>query len=98
MKLNSIIQQAGTYQVKPQPKKAVGPTVEAGNTAKLNTAQIKTSEKGIALVEQFQSQQRSTIYDRPNFRTGQAISEYKAIATEARRDEIKSMIGVSVYA
>ncbi|MEJ6476783.1 hypothetical protein [Pseudoalteromonas piscicida] len=98
MKLNSIVQQAGTYQVKPQPKKAVSSVVDDQKTTTQNSAQIRTSEQGIALVEQFQSQQSSTIYDRPNFRTGQAISEYRAIATEARRDEIKSMIGVSVYA
>ena len=98
MNLNAIVQQAGTYQPKALPKKAVQPVASEPQTAQQNNPQIRSSDKGIALVEQMQAQQRSTIYDQPSYNNGKAIGEYRAIAMESRREEIKDLIGVSVYA
>ncbi|WP_440056432.1 hypothetical protein ACSLBF_20175 (plasmid) [Pseudoalteromonas sp. T1lg65] len=97
MKLNSIVQQAGTYQLKPVVKQADQATQTQLESPKREST-IRNSEQGVALAQQFQQQQRSTIYDQPNFKSSKAIGEYLAIATESRREELKSMIGVSVYA
>ncbi|MFY8274830.1 hypothetical protein AAEU32_11965 [Pseudoalteromonas sp. SSDWG2] len=58
--------------------------------------QVNDSQQGRALAD---SLYRKTIYDQPqDSRTSKAISTYKEYAYLERREEVKAMLNVSVYA
>lgn len=97
MKL-SIVTGQHTYQLKPTQKEPARVAADK-NAQTTRNDYLKVDQKGIALLEsEFQQSERQAIYDQPTFKTGNAIAAYRSIANEERRNEIKALVGVSLYA
>ncbi|MFC3032519.1 hypothetical protein ACFOEE_08315 [Pseudoalteromonas fenneropenaei] len=95
----SIVSGQHTYQVRPQ-QKPVDASSRQQNTQQLDAEKhyVRSSDKAVALLDAQQQDKRSAIYDQPNFKNGVAISAYKNVANDARRQEIRSLIGVDLFA
>ena len=71
---------------------------------KTNTDYVKSSKEGVELANQlFKTSAKSneysqTIYDQPSAKISKAISTYTEFANLERRAEVKSLIGVDIYA
>lgn len=94
----SIVTGQHTYQIKPtlkEPQKAALPNKPESTKEQF----IRVDQNAIAQLDtQFQNANRQAIYDQPSFRNAKAIDSYKTIANEERRNEIQSLIGVSLFA
>ncbi|QTH73153.1 hypothetical protein [Pseudoalteromonas xiamenensis] len=94
----SVVSGQHTYQLKPQPKVDRKVASSDPQPSQLDSY-VRSNEKAIAMLDKggFDGEKQA-IYDQPSFKNGVAISAYKSIANEDRRNEIKQLIGVSVYA
>ncbi|MBQ4846850.1 hypothetical protein J8L98_01120 [Pseudoalteromonas sp. MMG013] len=98
MKTVTVSNNQHTYQLKPVPKAPrENVTAPSSNPPNL-VAQVRDSAEGIKLAQAFQEQSRSTIYDQPDFKSSLAISAYKEINNQSRREDVESLIGVNIYA
>ena len=87
-------------QVNPAPQRTGQATRGSDNDLRSQTpplsAQVSDSQQGRKLADALY---RQTIYDQPrDSRTSTAIATYKEYAFLERREEVKAMLHVSVYA
>lgn len=85
-----------TYQVKSVAKG--GHYKSDSNLASDKSSVVNHSLEGAKLADEFQQNARSTIYDKPDFKTGIAISTYREINNQQRRADVEALIGVNIYA
>ena len=63
----------------------------------LNVSQVNYSDEGMRQAQVFHDKKRSTIYDQPDFKTCHAISIYREINHQQRREAVEALIGVNVF-
>ncbi|MCG7535415.1 hypothetical protein [Pseudoalteromonas sp. OOF1S-7] len=95
MKINQLVQNQDTYQLR---QSVARPAASEPVTPPKPTAQLKFSDAGIALAQQYNAEKRDVIYDQPNYKTSIAMQAYSAIQNQERRSEVQSLLGVSIYA
>ncbi|AOT10616.1 hypothetical protein [Pseudoalteromonas luteoviolacea] len=96
MRINQVVQNQNTYQFNSKVVKTQENT--RPNDQSSPVSDIKFSQQGIKLAEQFQQDKRSVIYDQPSFNASKAVQSYSAVQNENRRSEIQALIGVDLYA
>ncbi|MCG7560020.1 MULTISPECIES: hypothetical protein [Pseudoalteromonas] len=95
MKINQLVQNQDTYQLR---QSVVKPAASDTQAPVQQAAKLKYSDAGVALAQQYTDDKRDVIYDQPNFKTSVAIQSYSAIQNQERRSEVQSLLGVSIYA
>lgn len=56
-----------------------------------------SSEKAYAKAERF-SQDQQTFYDQPDGQVREALHAYQSLQTEQKREEVRALMGVDIYA
>ncbi|WP_052713162.1 hypothetical protein [Pseudoalteromonas rubra] len=95
MKINQLVQNQDTYQLRQSVAK---PAASEPVTPAQPAAQLKFSEAGVALAQQYNADKRDVIYDQPSYKNSVAMQAYNAIQNQERRSEVQSLLGVSIYA
>ncbi|KZN69395.1 hypothetical protein [Pseudoalteromonas luteoviolacea] len=95
MRINQVVQNQHTYQLD---LKAVKNAAESRPSTTNSASEIKFSQEGVKLAEQFQQNRRDVIYDQPDFNSSKALQSYSSVQNQLRRSEVQSLIGVDVYA
>ncbi|WP_125718125.1 hypothetical protein [Pseudoalteromonas rubra] len=95
MKINQLVQNQDTYQLRQSVAK---PAASEPVTPPKPSAKLNFSDAGVALAQQYTADKRDVIYDQPSYKSSVAMQAYSAIQNQERRNEVQSLLGVSIYA